>query len=231
MYIAIDLILAAVMLSTVIVAWKRGFIRSVFRLCTTVASVVIAVLFYRELGSYFCQAFLLEMTEEYVGGFLTSLVGTSETLVDPEAIASALPQQLFGTADLLGLDISELLDGLLANSPALSTDAICTEISVSIAAVIANILAFAALFFGSLILLRLVSLLLDKVAKLPILKGVNKFLGLLLGIAEALVLGVVLSGVTAALLHAYGALHEDFLFTDIAGNTYIAAFLLRFFPW
>lgn len=226
MYIAIDLILAVILASVIIGAWRRGFVRSVFKLCSTLAAIVIAVLFYKELSNYFYTAFVLEKSQEYVGGFLQNFAAELPG-AEPAWIAALLPEQLRSTAGLLGLDLEEILraDDLF------SAEALGESLSLSIATVISNILAFAALFFGSLILLGLVGFVLDKVAQLPILNGANKFLGLLFGIAEAFVLGIVLSGVAEALLSAYGALHTDFAFTDISNNTYIAAFLLQFFPW
>lgn len=226
MYIAIDLILAVILASVIIGAWRRGFVRSVFKLCSTLAAIVIAVLFYKELSGYFYTAFVLEKSQEYVGGFLQNFAAELPG-AEPAWIAALLPEQLQSTAGLLGLDLEEILraDDLF------SAEALGESLSLSIATVISNIIAFAVLFFGSLILLGLIGFVLNKVAQLPILNGANKFLGLLFGIAEALVLGVVLSGVAEALLSAYGALNADFAFTDIAENTYIAAFLLQFFPW
>ncbi len=226
MYIAIDLILAVILASVIIGAWRRGFVRSVFKLCSTLAAIVIAVLFYKELSDYFYTAFVLEKSQEYVGGFLQNFAAELPG-AEPAWIAALLPEQLQSTAGLLGLDLEEILraDDLF------SAEALGESLSLSIATVISNIIAFAVLFFGSLILLGLIGFVLNKVAQLPILNGANKFLGLLFGIAEALVLGVVLSGVAEALLSAYGALNADFAFTDIAENTYIAAFLLQFFPW
>ena len=231
MYIAVDLILAVILASVIIGAWRRGFVRSVFKLCSTLASIVIAILFYKELSDYFYGAFVLEKTQEYVGGFLQNFAAELQTGAEPASIAAMLPEQLHSTAGLLGLDLEELLARFLNADGLLSAETLGAGLSQSVATVISNIIAFAALFFGALILLGLVGFVLDKVAQLPILNGANKFLGLLFGIAEAFVLGVVLAGVAEALLSAYGALHTDFAFTDIAENTYIAAFLLQFFPW
>ena len=92
-------------------------------------------------------------------------------------------------------------------------------------------IAFAALFFGALILLNLVCFVLDKVAKLPILNGTNKLLGFAFGVLEALMLGIVLAHISATLCSAYGAMHTDFAFTQVAENTYVAGFLLAISPF
>ena len=58
MYLAIDIILAAVMAAVILNAARRGFIVTLFSLLSTVASVLVAVLFYKELGAYFYDTFV-----------------------------------------------------------------------------------------------------------------------------------------------------------------------------
>ena len=231
MYIAIDVILAAIIAAVVIGAVKRGFIRSVFQLGTTVAAIVIAVIFYKELSDYFLNAFVFEKTTEYIGGFLENFAADISAAADFSAIAAALPEQVHSTAELLGINVEEVLEKYISADSLISTDALSESISLSVATVISNILAFAALFLGSLIVLNLVCFILDKLAKLPLLNGTNRFLGLIFGALEGIVLGMVLAKVMEALCSAYGALNPEFTFTDVANNTYVAKFFIDICPW
>lgn len=231
MYIAIDVILAAIIAAVVIGAVKRGFIRSVFQLGSTVAAIVIAVIFYKELSDYFLNAFVLEKTTEYIGGFLENFAADISSAADFSAIAAALPEQVHSTAELLGINVEEVLEKYISADSLISTDALSESISLSVAIVISNILAFAALFLGSLIVLNLVCFILDKLAKLPLLNGTNRFLGLIFGALEGVVLGMVLAKVMEALCSAYGALNPEFTFTDLANNTYVAKFFIDICPW
>lgn len=231
MYIAIDVILAAIIAAVVIGAVKKGFIRSVFQLGSTVAAIVIAVIFYKELSDYFLGAFVLEKTTEYIGGFLENFAADINSATDFSAIAAALPEQVNSTAELLGINIEEVLEKYINTESLISTDALCESISLSVATVVSNIIAFAVLFFGSLIVLNLVCFLLDKLAKLPILNGTNRFLGFVFGLLQAFVLGIVLAKVMEAVCSAYGALNPEFTFTDVASNTYIAKFFIDICPW
>ena len=231
MYIAIDLIIVVIIASVIIGAVKRGFIRSVFRLGSTVASIVIAILFYKELSAYFCETFVYEKTAEYIGGFLENITADINAATDFSAIAAALPEQLHSTAELLGFNIEDVLEKYIGTESLLSADTLGESLSLSAATVVSNVLAFAALFFGSLIVLGLVCFILDKLAKLPILNGTNRFLGFLFGVLEGLILGIVLSKVAEALCSAYGALNPDFTFTDVANGTYVAKFFIDICPW
>ncbi len=231
MYIAIDVILAAIIGAVIIGAAKKGFIRSAFQLCSTIASIVIAVMFYKELSVWLCDKYIYSLTVEHIGGILENFAVELTAATDLSKIADALPEQVHSTAELLGINITEALEGLAGQESLVSTDALGESISLPVATVISNIIAFAALFFASLIVLNLICFILDKVAKLPILKGANRFLGFILGVIEGFVLGMVVAKVIEALCSAYGALNPDFAFTDVAGSTYIARFLIDVCPW
>ena len=47
---------------------------------------------------------------------------------------------------------------------------------------------------------------------------------------EALLVGIVITAIAAALLRTYGGLHPDFAEADAIDRTYIAKLLLRFVP-
>ena len=231
MYIAIDVILVAITLAVIIGGIRRGFIRSVFKLCSTIAAVIVAVLFYKELSAYFYDAFFFEITSEYIGGLIGNIIGDISESLDVSAIAAALPEQIRSTAELLGLNIEEIITNSITSESLVSADALTEGIAQSVATVVSNVTAFAALFFGSLIVLGLLGFILDKIAKLPVLKTANRFLGFVFGVVEAFVLCMIVAKIILAVCSAYGALNPEFTFTAVAENTYIAKFLLDVCPW
>jgi|GEM_PF-1683923 len=218
MYIAIDIVIAVVVVATVVGAWRRGFIRSFFQLCTAVASVAIAACFYARLGSYFYNVFIYDKIEPRIRDLLAE--AGAQNSAD---LASLLPERVRIAAESLGVDISAL--------QGTASEPLGDRFAVSLSTAIANVAAFAALFFGALILLSLLCFLLDKIAKHTALNKVNKFFGFLFGVAEAMVLGVVLAKVAAAACSAYGTVHPDFLYTQVAENTYVADFFLNVYSY
>ena len=111
-----------------------------------------------------------------------------------------------------------------------AANSLCETLASALSHLLADILAFAALFFGMLIVLSLVCLILDALCKLPLLKGTNRLLGFAFGVCEALLVGIVITAIAAALLRTYGGLHPDFAEADAIDRTYLAKLLLRFVP-
>ena len=68
MSIAIDLILALIMVSIVLTAVRRGFVVSVFKLLSAVAAVAVAVLFFLQI--YVCFNILFKT--DWDAGAITS---------------------------------------------------------------------------------------------------------------------------------------------------------------
>ncbi|MBQ6893511.1 MAG: CvpA family protein, partial [Clostridia bacterium] len=138
----------------------------------------------------------------------------------------SLPEVVTKAADALKLDVEAIFSSFSGAADELAQN-IAAEISVAVSYVI----AFATLFFAALIILKLLCYILDKCANLPVLEKLNKFFGVILGAAEALLLGILIAEVSTALCGAYGALNNDPAFVDVTQKTVIAKFLVSIFPW
>lgn len=232
MSIAIDLILAIIMLSIIATAVRRGFVVSVFKLLSAVAAVVVAALFYKQLGSFFYDSFVYDKIFASLSDWLQKLAQNADGSFDLGAAVAALPESLRTLAASAGLDLSALDASYAGMSAATESAAnsLCETLASALSHLLADILAFAALFFGMLIVLSLVCLILDALCKLPLLKGTNRLLGFAFGVCEALLVGIVITAIAAALLRTYGGLHPDFAEADAIDRTYLAKLLLRFVP-
>ncbi len=233
MYLAIDIIICVVLLATVLSAWKRGFIRTVFQLCSTVISVLLAIFFHEQLGAFFYDSFvygaLAPHIESLTGQIITAVGGS----LDFNALAEKLPENIVTLAETFNIDLAAFLEDAVqsVNAGGESFAEVGRELAVTLSTSAANILAFAAIFFGGMILLSVACFILDKVADLPVLHGVNRFLGFALGVLEAAILGIVLSKLAATVCSVYASIASDFAFGDVANGTYIAKFFLDISPW
>ena len=225
MHIAIDLIIAAVMVAVIINAAKRGFVSSLFGLVTVALSLIAAIAFYRELGLYINERFVFDAIEPRIAEYAKAFVAENSEL-SVETLQSVLPSDVASLLGTFGIDIASLFESIGAVPEALSS-AIAEELSLALS----NAIAFGTLFVASFVLLSLICLILNLIVKLPVLKGVNKFLGVVFGIVEAAVLGIVIAKIAAALCGAYGSFAGDTAIAGVIDETVVAKFLLLVNPW
>ena len=70
-------------------------------------------------------------------------------------------------------------------------------------------------------MLKLLVFLIDLIFKLPVLNSTNKTLGLLFGVGEALVLAVLISSVSAAVITALGSVDPEVFGASVVERSYI----------
>ena len=226
MNIAIDIILIAVMAATVYRAAKRGFVVSVFGLCSVAVALFAAWVFSPELGVYINDEYIHASVTQYVFDFVESAVQGGSANFGADKFIETLPDEMLNAAKILGIDILDIFSGESGMS-----DAIATNIADTLSSAISNILAFAVLFFAVFILLKLLCAVLDGFAQLPVLETLNTFLGIVFGVLEAIALGMLIATVSVSLCGAYGAINNAAEFLNVAENTVVAKFLISILPW
>jgi len=225
MFIAIDLIIIAIMAAVIISAAQRGFVSSLFGLVTAALSLIAAIVFYRELGAYINEKFVFDEIEPRLVGFINSIIA-DKSEVSTETLLNALPGDIVSLMNTFGIDVEGLLQGI-TSAPGELASVIAAELSLALA----NAIAFGALFLAAFVVLSLICLILNLIFKLPLLKGINKVLGVIFGIVEALVLGIIIAKLAVALCGVYGSLSGDSAMTGIIEQTVVAKFLLSICPW
>lgn len=226
MFIAIDLIIVVIMAAVILNAVKRGFISSLFGLLTAAVSLVVATMFYNELGMYINENFVFDAIEERFVEFLNTTIAEKGGEIGAQAILDSLPSDIVSLMDTFGIDINNIFDGL-GTLP----EEIAAALAAELSAALSNAIAYAALFLAAYILLSLVCGLLNLIAKIPALHKINKFFGLVFGIGEALVLGIIIAKLAVAICGVYGSLAGDTTLSGVIDQTYVAKFLLSICPW
>lgn len=226
MYIAIDVIILAVMAGAIIGAARRGLILTLFKLLSSITSLIVAVMFYKELGAFFYDSFVYDSTLKYVEKIIVDIAEKATEPMSQEYLLSSLPENARAAIELFNIDIGKIIESM-AGQPSLIASSLASEV----ADIISGVLAFACLFFGSLIALSVLGYLLDKLSKLPVINGTNKTLGFVFGVIEAIILGFVLSNLALSFCSAYGAFNEEFTFTAVREETYIARLFLSIYTW
>lgn len=225
MYLAIDVVLIAVMAAAVFKGVKRGFVKSLFSLLTVVVSIILAVMFYKELSVYINDEFIYEPINSYISRIVADAASNGGTL-DGDSIVDSLPDGLRTVSDVLGINLDDKVNGL-SGVP----EDIANDISAQFSKAVSDVTAFVCVFFVSFIALGVLCYVLDTFAKLPVLHGINKTFGLLFGVCEAFILGVLIAKAALSICGVYGTVNNDPAFLEAAEKTVVAKFLLSLFPW
>ena len=90
---------------------------------------------------------------------------------------------------------------------------------------VSNILAYAALFVGSLIILSIVIKIIGLVMKLPVLKGIDRTLGLVFGVISGALLVWVYCNLVAFTINSISIVKPGLIGTNVFENTYIIKFV------
>jgi len=216
-------------------AWRgksKGFILTAFSLLAVIVALI---------GASILSNLLSEPVGNLIEPFISQqLQRLLEELPEFGNLQLSIPSPSFdGNENLILQEIETILETALTavnDSPLLAyltnslntafsngTLTILTSAAASISAFLARQLARAALFFFSFILILVIWWLLSRVLnlafKLPILRGLNEIGGLVLGLAN----GVLLLLVACWALISLGVIH-----IDVVSRTYLLSIFLNF---
>ncbi len=223
----VDIILVAVILIAVISGWKKGFIRTFMGLISFAASIVLTWLLYNPVSKFIYDKFLLGGISRYIeNAFEAELGGSGASLGElfaelPDVFTNFL-NRFSNTNDAVTF-YSENANATSAQLSRFMAEPIADSLS--------KIIAFVGLFIIIYIVLKLLTKLLDKIVKLPLLNGVNKFLGIVLGAVLGLFTAWVLAIAFEALLPQLSSLFPKLFKENTADTTIIMRFLYNFNPF
>lgn len=212
MNVIIDLAAVLIILAAVIIGAKRGFIKSVLVTFRLVASVVLAVLLkplffalYDKLGLLAKIKGSLYKSAEKICSGMTATVSGKEVLAKmglPEAVAEKATLKI----DLTG-EASE----------------ICEKISTSVAKFCVSAIAILTGFIICLLIFCFVIKMADVIKKIPVLGGIDRFGGAVVGILVAYVI-IHLSALLVYTLASVGCLTG---FAKALDGTVIVRFIYK----
>ena len=195
-----DLALIAIITAAVLIARRRGFLKSSYTVLSLLISVVLIVMLQQPFTDYLTSSALGQTVREKVS---EQVLGTAE-----EDMAAIQGEEDGETAvkvgEMMGLPtfLMEFLDEKLAKQTeaveTMKNDALVVltdTVTEVILKIVSIILLFLAVRLGVFLLLRL----LDLLFKLPVLSGVNSFLGMIVGALNGLLAVYILCAVLTIL--------------------------------
>ncbi len=224
MNIAIDVILVAIIAGCLISGWRKGFVTTVMNLASFLIAGVGAYLFYPIPSDYLYGKLLLPN--------ISSLI--EESIFSGSAGMSVA--ELFKSKPQFFVDILnrystlDEVERFFKSGKDLTISDISEFMAEPIARTISDVLCFFISFIVLLIVLNLITALLDKVCKLPVLKTANTFLGIVLGLLLGLLFAWLLAEVIAGVLPVISAAYPDVISPDTLENSVVLRWLQEINP-
>lgn len=204
MAILLDVIVVAIIVITVLVCSKKGFIKSVFDMLQFAASVVAAIVFKGALASFIMTTtFYKNAYETILHKISEALKNVGSKIIDPSEIIDAFKTQNPDLVKFLESMGTSLEDTKLAvQSTANAENGKFAELAAQsiiepVMESIAHIIAFIIIFIAAFILLEIAEHLLELVFDLPVLNTFNLAGGIIIGILCAILYASLFVAVTA----------------------------------
>jgi len=217
----IDILFLIIAITTVIIFAKRGFIQSFFKYSKTLLAVIASYTFAPRLGDFLYERVVYNgifgWVSEKVDSFVLSVTGK----IDIDTILDEVPfivRQFVSSekvADKFGQSVNDVRE--IANE-------FSAFVSRPFSSLLSNLFAYILVFLLALLLLTIIGKLLDLITKIPVLHGINVFLGLLLGCGAAFLL---LSALTYLLSILIGTFGNILYLEELSDSSYLFGFFDR----
>ena len=226
MNLILDGVVLCVAILAIIFGTKRGFIRSVMGVCTLIAALFVAYAFSPPLAAYIESRPFIHSVSESITDTIKSLSANTEGTYDLEKLFADMPDAFTQIVDRYKADPEELKQNVVpsADAESVAVDALADMIADPVVSAIAGVLAFLALFVAAVIALKLFTLILDLIFRLPVLKSANSMLGFLFGVIAAAVWAWVLSSLAVPFVGAMSSISPDLFRESVVENTVIIKF-------
>lgn len=190
----LDIIIIAIAALTIYFSVKNGFIKTLLSASSFLIAIIITVALLAPVKNAFMETSgadaLRERVRISIEDILTSNNVENSEEVDTFLASGSSNQELYNILDKVGLEREELQQKVSEWKKETGADLkqkLIAYISDPIVDALVTVCVICLLFFGSLIILKIATYILDKVCRLPVLKTANKLLGVILGVVLAFV--------------------------------------------
>ncbi len=208
----IDVVIVLLVIIFAIIGWKKGFLEKVIDMASSVFGLIASILLAKPFSGVL-RGWVGEALETKIGEYLMSRSDLfSAELTEPNLRAA-----------LEGLSLPDFMVEWIAEG--IDFNAVTVSIIDSITPMILTlallVISFISLFFGSMVIFFLLRLLAKGITSIPIIKHIDKILGLIFGLLKVALLIYILLFVLALLINipAINDLIWNFLQTDMQLGT------------
>lgn len=209
-----DLIVVAFLIGSVILGYKTGFIKSVFKFFSGIISLFLAIGFYKPFSEFMSNTALASNIYEKISMNVYKLIIVPDVQINSRGDVSNL---ILDTMHIPNPMKESILDSMPQNVAIIDNNQICRLISGKLTTIIVQLISVILLFILVRVALWVVRIILDRIFKLPILNQINKLVGLGLGFIQGMFVIYIVLGVLVVL-------KNNFIINTI-NNSYITNYL------
>ena len=227
----LDVISIVILIWCVWSAARRGFVKTLIGFVGTLIALVLAVTWGPAAASVIKVRFVGPFFENTVGEYLMTYmsgVGDSAAAFAEQfnKLLSDMPQVLETYLGRFSVSPDQVKQSFEASASMQSAkEAAISAISTPLTEAVSSALGFLLVFVVSLLLIKLLTMALDIVAKLPLLRTVNKVLGMALGAVQGVLIVCVFAGVVTYL----APFLENYMTSAFDANTISATLVFKYF--
>ncbi len=222
----IDILFAAILLICVIVAWCRGFVKTIVSFFGFIAAAVIAMLTCTRVADYLYHTVVEQPLYDSIYKKVLTLVPTGEIINSVDNIGEVLPAWVRALFDVAASEASERIGETLTGTAEMVSHTLLDTLVAPLVLALMGLVLFFVLFGLLMVIVNILVAVLGKVFELPVLNGINRLLGGVVGVVN----GILVCMIAAALLSLYAAVTADassWVNTQTLQTTTLASFFIR----
>ena len=230
MAIALDIIVALIIVLTVVSSGRKGFIKTIFDMVKFIASVIVAIIFKNGLANIIMNTAVYKSSGAALEKNLTHAIkAAGENLAGAEMLDAFEGQnpELVRIIESMGANLEQTRQAVANAAENGSSNLAQTAAKFILAPALeslAHIISFALIFIAALIILSIAEYILDAIFGLPVLHSFNTIGGILIGALCAVLYSSLFVTITHPIIknpEIVGASWDK----DVANETYIYSYI------
>ncbi len=185
----IDAILILIFVATVLDGRRKGFFKTMFSLVATAVSVIIAYEYSAPIAEWVNETFVQKAAVNTLASSISAHLSSGT-----QAMVEAIPDYIVKAAEANGIAVSGIVSDVGSSFDAVhAAELIYAGVYSIVVFPILCIIAFIVIYAMSNAVLSFGTKILNNIFKLPVLKGLNKLFGGVLGAVKGFVIVAILS--------------------------------------
>lgn len=231
----LDIILLAIGVGCVIYGCKKGFFKSFVSLASGVCAWFVAYTFTPSLAQFIKEKFVID---KVAGSITTTFASIAEAgkengekvIYDLKLLLESA--QFSDTVEQCGADeeaVRTLIETTSANTYE-AVESVSYAVAEPVSSALSSIIAFIFIFVAALIAIRIVTWVVGLVFKLPVLRELDKIMGLVFGVISAVFFMWIFALCAGSLVNALSTVAPGNFSTEIIKSSFFVELFAKYNP-